>query len=174
MKAIKIIVVTISVLVICFFSIGLFIKDTKYTTEVSIDRPLEEVFKLFNDKQKTKNWIPEIKSVEAIDEKPGKIDSTYKVVLTNVNGQEVIMKEKILTFSPNEKLVINYYVDGMLKKNDFTFASKGSKTLITQASTCKSTQYMMNCMFPFFKSKFKAQDQGYLNSFKTYAESLRN
>jgi len=28
----------------------------------------------------------------------------------------------------------------------------------------------MACMFPYFKGTFQAQDQGYLNSFKAFAE----
>ena len=170
MKTIKIIVITISVLVVAFFSIGLFISDTEYTTEVSVNKPVEEVFVEFNNMDKAKNWIPEFKSVEILEETENKVGNVYKVILTNRNGVDVIMKEKILAYVPNEKLVQNYYVDGMLKKNDFTFSSEGNTTKIVQASTCKSTQYMMNCMYPFFKSKFKAQDQGYLNNFKNYIE----
>jgi len=169
MKTVKTIVIIVTILLVAFFSIGLVVKDTKYTTEIVVDKPIEEVFTAFNDIRKSDNWIPEFKSVEVIDEKLGKVGSTYKITLDN-NGQEIIMKEKILAFIPNEKVTLNYSVEGMLKMNDFNFVAQENKTKITQKSTCKSTRYLMSCMFPFFKSKFKVQDQGYLNNFKSYIE----
>jgi len=170
MKTVKTIVIIISIITIAFFSIGLVIKETKYTAEVLINKPVAEVFPVFNDESKTQEWIPEFKSVEVIDKKLGKVGSTYKVIVTNGSGQDVVMKEKILAFVPNEKVTLNYSVEGMLKRNDFTFSEENGKTKIVQESICKSKGYIMSCMFPFFKSKFKAQDQAYLNNFKTLIE----
>ncbi len=152
-----------------FFAIGFIVKETTYTTQVVLNKPLEEVFAAFNDFDQTKNWIPEFKAVEVIDEKLNKVGSTYKITLAN-NGKEVIMKEKVLTFVPNKHVVLNYSVEGMLKKNDFTFSSEENQTKIIQKSSCKSESHLMRCVFPIFKSKFKAQDQSYLDNFKQYME----
>lgn len=171
MKTVKAIVVLITILVAVFFSIGLFVKETVYTTQISVNKPVEDVFAIFNDFEKKSNWIPEFKSVEYIEKKEGKVGSTYKIVLEK-NGQKIIMKEKVLAFVPNEKITLNYGVEGMLKMNDYNFKAEGEVTTITQKSTCKSDGYIMSCIFPFFKSKFKEQDQLYLNNFKSYIDKL--
>ena len=169
MKTVKTIVVIVTILLVGFLSIGLLVKTTVYKTEVLIDKPIEKVFTVFNDGTKTENWIPEFKSIKAIEEKEGKVGSTYQISLEK-NGNEVTMKEKVLAFIPNKKVTLNYSVEGMLKKNDFSFTTEGDETKIIQESTCKSDGYLMRCMLPFFKSKLKNQDQAYLDNFKNYIE----
>jgi len=172
MKAIKIIVVLISIIVVGFLSIGLLIKETQYTTSVKIEKPLAFVYTEFNDTSKRKEWITDFKSIEILEEKLGKTGSTYKVTVNN-NGQDMTMKEKILAFIPNEKVTLFYDAGkgSMLKTNDYIFTSEGDATKITHKGTCRSSGYLMACMFPFFKSKFKKQDQGYLNNLKVFLEN---
>jgi len=171
MKLVKILVISISIFVVAFFSIGFLIQETKYTTEVKIEKPLNFVFSQFNDTSKLKHWIPEFKSIETIEEKPGKKGSRYKITLEN-KGQEIFMAQKILDFVPNEKVKLFYNTGAgnMLKIDGYTFSSEGSTTKISHKATCRSSGYIMACMFPIFKFKFKSQDQAYLNNFKTFLE----
>lgn len=171
MKTIKVIIVIITVLVIAFFSIGLLVKDTTFTTQITIEKPVATVFSTFNDTSKLKEWIPEFKSIETIEEKLGKTGSTYKIIVDN-NGQDIVMQEKILAFVPNEKVTL-YYNAGkgnMLKKDDYVFSSHDNSTTITHNASCSSGKFIMSCMFPIFKSKFKEQDQEYLNNLKVFLE----
>jgi LPS O-antigen subunit length determinant protein (WzzB/FepE family) len=46
MKTIKIILGIITAIVVIFLATGLFVKETNYTANVSIDKPIEEVLKL--------------------------------------------------------------------------------------------------------------------------------
>lgn len=171
MKTVKIIIIIISIVVVSFFSIGLFVKETKFTTQITIAQPIETVFSSFNDISKLKEWIPEFKSIEVIEEKLGKTGSTYKIVVDN-NGQEITMQEKILAYVPNEKVTLHYNTGegSMLKTDDYVFTTDANKTTITHKATCKSGKFLMSCMFPIFKSKLKQQDQAYLNNLKVYLE----
>ena len=54
MKTIKIIIGIITVITIGFFLTGLIVKDTKYSAEVSINKPLSEVFQTFNNSENIK------------------------------------------------------------------------------------------------------------------------
>ncbi|TYP98110.1 hypothetical protein C7447_103280 [Tenacibaculum adriaticum] len=169
MKAIKIILGIISTVAVVFFSTGLIVKETSYSTQVKIEKPIADVFTLFNDPSKLKEWIPEFKSIDTLEEKPGKTGSTYKIIIKN-NGQEIVMNEKILAFVPNEKVTLFYKVGNMLKTDDYVFTSDGEFTIITNKSTCKSDKYLLSCVFPYFKSKFKEQNLAYLNNFKALIE----
>jgi uncharacterized membrane protein len=169
MKKIKIILGVITALVVIFFATGLIVKETTYTASVTVNKPLKEVFQVFNDISKIKNWIPELKSLEVVEEKLGKTGSVYKMVVTN-QGQEITMTEKVLAYVPNEKIVLFFDAENMLKRDEYVFVENESKTTITLQASCKSDSFIMACLFPYFKGVFKDQDQSYLNNFKAYIE----
>lgn len=170
MKTIKIILGIITALVLVFFATGLLVKETNYKAQVSVNEPLVEVFTTFNNTENVNNWIPEIKTVETINENVGKTGSSYKIVLDN-QGQEITMTEKVVAYVPNEKVTLFFDAENMLKKDDYVFTENNGVTTITLNSSCRSDSYIMACMFPYFKSTFQDQDQAYLNNFKTYIEN---
>ena len=168
MKTIKIILGIISVFVVVFLLTGILIKETSYTAQVSIDKSVSEVFKTFNNSQNIKNWIPEVKSFETINNPIcNTIISIYKVVIEN-KGQEIVMTEQVIAYVPNEKVTLFFNAENMLKIDDYVFSEKAGFTTITLNSSCQSETYLMGCMFPYFKGTFQEQDQMYLNNFKKY------
>ena len=169
MKAIKIILGIVTVIVILFFSTGLLVKQTTYQVKVEIHKPLSEVFLAFNDQQKMMEWIPEIKSIEPINVNPGVVGSEYKMTVVN-NGQTIVMTEKVMAFVTNKKVTLFFDADDMLKTDDYNFSEKDGVTTILKESVCKSESYIMSCMFPYFKGKFTEIDQKYLDDFKVYIE----
>ncbi|MDT7832969.1 SRPBCC family protein [Flavobacteriaceae bacterium S356] len=170
MKAIKVILGIIIALTVVFFATGLLIKEVNYEAKVEVNKPLNEVFAMFNDNNNLKQWIPELKSIVALDKKIGVTGSRYRMIVTDGNGNDIIMEEKVLAYIENEKVTLFFDAQGMLKTDDYTFTSDGSKTIITNRSTCKSDSYIFGCMMPYFKGTFKEIDQGYLNNFKAFAE----
>ena len=169
MKTIKIILGIITVLVVGFFLTGLIVKETNYTAQVSVNKPINEVFKTFNNSENIKNWIPEIKSFEVVNNNLGKTGSIYKLVVEN-QGEEISMTEKVLAFVPNEKVTLFFDAENMLKTDDYLFSEENGVTKITLNASCKSDSYIMACLFPYFKGTFKEQDQTYLNNFKEFVE----
>ena len=169
MKTIKIILGVIIALSLVFLGTGLFIKETIYTTQVTINKPVDEVFKKFEDTTLLKEWIPELQSFDVLEEKAGKIGSSYKMVVEN-QGQTITMIEKILAYVPNEKVTFHFDAENMLKTDDYVFEVANGVTTITKNTTCRSESYLMGCIFPYFKGKLKEIDQSYLNRFKTVVE----
>ena len=169
MKVIKIILGIISVFVIAFFLTGLIVKETTYTAQVSVNKPISNVFKTFNNSENIKKWIPEVKSFEVVSENPGKTGSVYKIVIDN-QGQEITMTEKVMAYVENEKVTLFFDAEGMLKKDDYTFTEKDGVTTVTLNASCQSDTYLMACVYPLFKGTFQKQDQSYLNNFKAFAE----
>lgn len=170
MKAIKIILGVVTVLVILFFSTGLLVKETTYQVKVEIKKPLPEVFTVFNDQQKMMEWLPEVKSIDPVNVKPGVVGSEYKMTVDN-NGQTIVMLEKVIAYIPNKKVTLFFDADDMLKTDDYNFSEQNGVTTILKKSVCKSDSYLMSCMFPYFKGKFTDMDQKYLDDFKSYIEN---
>lgn len=169
MKTIKVILGIISVLVIAFFLTGLIVKETNYSAQVSVNKPLEEVFKTFNQPGNVKKWIPEIISIDTLHLNPGYIGSEYKIVVLN-QDQEIKMTEKVLAYIPNEKVTLFFDAENMLKRDDYLFNEKDGVTTVILNSSCQSDSYVMACVFPYFKGVFRDQDQMYLNNFKAFVE----
>ena len=169
MKTIKVILIIISTLVVAFLATGLLVQQTNYSATVSIDKPIDEVFSNFMQIDSVKNWIPDIKSVKPVHINPGITGSVYDVVVLN-QGQEIVMTEKIMAYVLNEKVTLFYDAENMLKKDDYLFSEENGITTITLNAACQSESFIMACMFPYFRATFQAQDQSYLNNFKTFLE----
>lgn len=169
MKTIKVILIIISTLVVAFLATGLLVQQTNYSATVSIDKPIDEVFSNFIQIDSVKNWIPDIKSVKPVHINLGITGSVYDVVVLN-QGQEILMTEKIMAYVLNEKVTLFYDAENMLKKDDYLFSEENGITTITLNAACQSESFIMACMFPYFRGTFQAQDQSYLNNFKTFLE----
>lgn len=169
MKKIKIILIIISTIIVVFFLTGLVVKETTYIAEVTLNKPIKEVFEVFNNSENIKNWVPEVKSFEVVNKNPGKTGSVYKIVIDN-KGQEVTMTEKVMAYVPNEKVTLFFDAEGMLKRDDYIFKEKDGVTTITLNTSCQSDSYILACIFPYFKGTLQKQDQSYLNNFKAFAE----
>lgn len=169
MKAIKIILIVISIFVVVFILTGLVVKETEYTTQIAVNKPLNEVFANFSNKKNIKNWIPEIQSIDTINANFGKTGSIFKIKILN-QDQELTMTEKVIAYVPNEKLTVFYDAENMLKTNDYLFSEKDGVTKIILNATCRSDSYILSCVFPYFKNTFKNQDLSYLKNFKNFIE----
>jgi len=167
MKTIKVILIIISTLVVAFLATGLLVQQTNYSATVSINKPVDEVFNDFMQIDSVKNWIPDIKSVKPVNINPGITGSVYDVVVLN-QGQEIAMTEKIMAYVLNEKVTLFYDAENMLKKDDYLFSEENGITTITLNAACQSESFIMACMFPYFRGTFQAQDQSYLNNFKSF------
>lgn len=169
MKVIKVILGIIILISIVFFATGFIVKETKYTAEVTINKHIKDVFIQFEDVETLKKWMPELKTIEPINETPQKIGSTYKMIIES-EGRKVEMVEKILAYVPNEKITFHFTSKEMLKTDDYNFITQGNTTKIVQNSTIRSNSYMLACVFPWFKSRFEGISQEYMQRFKELVE----
>ena len=169
MKAIKIIVTVLIIIIVLFFGTGLVVKESSYSVEVSIDKPLSETFAKFNDMSSMKEWIPEFDSVETVDLKEGITGSIYNITVDN-NGEKIVMREKVLAYVKDEKVALYFDMEGVIKTDDFTFKRDGSKTIIVLNSSYQAESYIYGCVLPYMKGVFKGVDQKNLDRFKAFIE----
>jgi len=169
-KVLKIVISVFVILAVIFLATGIFIKETAYSVSTTVNKPVEEVFKTFNDNTIITEWIPSVKSFEAIEEIEGKIGSTYKLVVDE-NGNNFEMIETVTEFVENKKIGLKFDAQGMLKSDKITFTMDGGNTIITNEAVCKGTTFLLKCTFPYFKSIFKKADQENLDNFKAYIEN---
>ena len=154
MKTVKIIIIFLIILTLLFFGTGLVIKDSSYTSQITIHKPIEETFTMFTDIATLTLWNPEYSAVEVVDQKPGITGSRYDIKVLH-NNQTIIIKEKVLAYVKNEKITLFIDRDGVVERDDYTFTSDRSHTVINLNSSYQAKSYILGCVLPYFKSKFK-------------------
>lgn len=169
-KVLKWVSFLLAALVLVFFLTGLVVKETTYQVSTTIDKPVEEVFKAFNDHSNLSQWVTSIKSFTPIEEKEGMVGSTYKIIVDDGSGKDFEMTETITEFIENEKVSLAFDAQSMYKTDEISFKAVENGTLITNKATCKGSSYFYKCLFPYFKSMFINTDQTSLDNFKKYIE----
>jgi uncharacterized protein YndB with AHSA1/START domain len=169
MKAVKIVLGIVTALVLVFLLTGVIVTEVKYTAEIEINKPINEVFKNLENVDFMKKWLPEVKSIEPIEEKVGVVGSTYTMTVIN-QGQEMKMVEKITAYIPNEKMTFQFDSDQMTKIDDYNFIANGNKTKMIQNCSVNSKSYITACLFPYFKGTFKNLSLSYMKRFKEEVE----
>jgi len=169
MKTVKIIITFLVILTVVFFGTGLIIKESSYSTKITINKPLEETFKMFNDTETITKWNPEYTSIEVVDNKSGITGSVYNIMVKH-NQETVIVKEKVLAYVKNEKVTLLFDREGVAERDDYTFTSDGLTTVITLNASFQAKSYILGCVLPYFESNFKAIDEQALTNFKNFAE----
>ena len=138
-----------------------------YTATVVIEKPIDQVFKDFNDATNISKWIPEIQEVKSIQKTKEVTGSKYTVTVDN-QGKEIVLNEEVLAYALNEHIKLKFQGGGMTKTDDYIFNSEADKTVITLTSSIRGDNFVLGCMLPFVKGKLAKQDQQYLDNFKSY------
>ena len=170
MKTVKIVITFLIILTVLFFGTGLIIKESSYTSRIIINEPLEKTFSTFTDLSAKTQWNPEYNAIEVIELKPGITGSIYNFKVLH-NNQITIIREKVLAYVKNEKITLFIDKDGVVERDDYTFSSDGSQTVINLSSSYQAKSYLLSCVLPFYKFKFKKIDEVFLNNFKRFLEN---
>ncbi|SDG70373.1 SRPBCC family protein [Psychroflexus sediminis] len=113
-----------------------------YTTEIIIDRPREEIIKVFEDSSLLPHWQRGLKRSRVISGKEGEVGSKRKLYIS-IEGQSIKMTETIIKKNLPEEWHGNYTAKGMesIQKNYFE-AIEDHKTKWTSYSEFKFSGFM--------------------------------
>lgn len=168
-KFLKITGIVLLILILAFFSLGIIFPKVTYTAEIAINKPLIETFRKYNDPGTLKQWIPEMKSLEILEIKPGMVGTKMKMIIEN-EGQIVELMEEVTQFEENKLIGLNFDA-GMMHKSDVVeFIETESGTLIKGTYTCTGSNLFYKSLFSLIKGSFKSIDEGYLINFKAFIE----
>jgi uncharacterized membrane protein len=144
----------------------------KYTTEVIINLPLQQVIELFDDPDNMKFWMEGLKSFEHISGTPGQAGAKSKLKF-QTGRKEIVMIETITVRNLPEEFTGVYEVKGVFNvvKNSFTELS-GKRTHYKTENEFRFTG-IMRLIAPLMKGAFKKQSHKYQNDFRLVAEKLQ-
>lgn len=144
----------------------------KYTNEVEIDLPVEEVVHLFDNPENMKSWMPGLQSYEHISGTPGTPGAKMKLKF-KMNNREIEMIETIIKRDLPREFSGTYEAKGVYNiiSNKFTALSPNRTRYFTENEFRFSG--FMKVIGWLMPGVFKKQSQVYLDSFKKFAESKK-
>ena len=143
----------------------------KYSSEIIIDLPREEVIRILDNAENMKHWqrgLISFKHLEGIPGKEGaKMELAYKM-----GKREVVLVETIIKNNFPDELHANYDTKGVHNAQRNYFHEIGpSQTKWVSESEFEFAGFGMKIMGFLMPGAFKKQSLKYLTDFKHFAES---
>ncbi|MAU09913.1 MAG: hypothetical protein CL607_08850 [Anaerolineaceae bacterium] len=142
----------------------------RYTCEIIIDQPRDQVAALFEDPENTQAWQPTLKSFEPVSGEPGALGSKSRLVY-DMNGREMVMTETITKQALPESFSAVYDTGNVHNIMDNHFYAEGDKTRWVATSEFQFSGWMRLMALVMRESSFKKETMANMERFKSFAES---
>ena len=144
----------------------------KFKLELTINKPLAEVWKAFDNIENMRKWQPTLVKFEPISGIPGQPGAVSKLTYEE-GGREFTLIEKIIhRDEPNsfDGIYENNFADNIIRNK---FIELGQhQTVWAMETEFKFKTLIMKLMGPLMKKNFVARTQKDMERFKEMAESL--
>jgi uncharacterized protein YndB with AHSA1/START domain len=143
-----------------------------YTIELEVDKPRDEVAKLFTDSASLPFWQPGFVSLEHLSGDEGKPGAKSRLMYKN-RGQDVELVETIEVNDPPEEFTATFDAKGMhiWVKNTFHEIDGGKRTRWVSENEGKTSGLMMKIIGILMPGCFKKESMKYNVAFKAFAET---
>lgn len=142
----------------------------KYELEIIINKPREEVIKLFDNSENLKKWQKGLMEFEHVSGEPGQEGARSKLLYL-MNGRETEMTEVITKRAFPEEFHGVYEAHGVYNIQENYFSEEGAgKTKWVSKSEFRFTSMLMKIMAFIMPGAFKSQSFKFMKSFKEFAE----
>lgn len=141
----------------------------KYTTEIEINKPIDEVVALFDNPDNMGEWMEGLQSFEPISGTPGQPGAKSRLKF-KMGKREVEMIETITVRNLPEEFTGTYEADGVFNvvKNRFVkLAPDRTKYITEQEFQFRGWMKLLGLLMP---GAFKKQSRKYQADFKQFAE----
>ena len=141
----------------------------KYTTTTEINKPINDVIKLFDNVDNLYKWMDGLQSFETISGVAGEIGAKSKLKFKTGN-REMEMVETILSKNLPKEFKVAFEMNGGYNTVSQSFV-KVSETVTKNIVESKfEFKGIMKYLAPLMKWLFKAQSMKYQKAFKKFVE----
>lgn len=140
----------------------------KYTCELTIDLPRDEVIALFDDADNLPKWQPGLQSFEHLSGEPGRPGAKSRL-LYDQGGRRIEMTETILRRDLPDLFSGTYETRGVHNEIVNHFHDEGDRTRWVLESDFRFSGFML-LMLLFMRGAFRKQTEKTMQRFKDFAE----
>ncbi len=143
----------------------------KYTTEIEIGLPREEMLALLDDPRNMKHWQRGLQSYRQLSGQPGEEGARMELEY-QMGKRHLVMVETVLKRNLPEEFHLTYDARGVhnIQKNYFETLENGNCKWISE-SEFQFSSFPMKLMGWLMPGAFKKQSLAYLRDFKNFAET---
>ncbi|MEQ8627549.1 SRPBCC family protein [Ekhidna sp.] len=141
----------------------------KYTCEVVVDKPRDEVIKVFDNPDNMKYWQKGFESFEHVSGEPGK-PGAESIIKYDFGNRKMELIETITFRQLPDEFHGNYTTKGVVNIQKNYFKEEGGKTKWISEAEFKFSGFMKIMAFFMGKKPFKKQTQAFMEDFKAFAE----
>lgn len=142
----------------------------KYTVEIEIEKPVDEVVKLFDSVENLYDWMEGLKKFEHLEGEAGEVGAKSRLTF-QMGKREIVMIETITEKNLPKKFAGTYEAKGVWNSVSNSFEPvRENKTLYISEQEFKMGGFMKIFAF-LMPGAFKKQSMKHLQAFKNYAES---
>lgn len=166
MKFIKYLLILIVVAAVIFFGSGLLRPNQSYSSEITVEKSVEEAWAVMEDDSKTNQWLKSIKDTKHVSGKKGKVGGVTEYTFTDGEEESKVL-ETITSVVPNEHIAMDFVMpDVMTMDYKIEISEQDGKTHIKSSTVAEGTGLFMQSLFSFMGSSLKAQEDENLNNLK--------
>jgi len=166
MKYLKYLLGIIALLGIIFIVKGFLTPSVTYSSEIVVDKPIEEAMAVMQDESKVSEWLTGIKDMEHISGKKNTVGAVTKYTFDE-NGQESTIIETITAIQPNEYMAMSFVLEEVMEMDyKVDFNNKDGKTYIKSTTITRGSGWFMRSMVSFMQSAMQAQEDENMNKLK--------
>lgn len=142
----------------------------KYTTEILIEKPVEDVIKKMDSADNMKHWQEGLVSAEHISGIPGAFGAKMKLSY-DFGKRKMELIETITKQDFPKEFHATYNTKGIrnIQENYFESTADGHTKWIAE-NKFEPTNFMMNAMLFLMPRAFKKQTKLYMTNFKNFVE----
>lgn len=141
----------------------------KYTNQVTINKPLNEVVDKFDNLDNMFKWMPGLVSFEPISGTPGEVGAKARMKF-KMGNREIEMIETITVKNLPHEYSGTYDANGVYNIVKNYFSAVDAKTTLYKSENEFQFKGFMKLIALLMPGAFKKQSQVYLDKFKEFAE----
>lgn len=170
MKYLKYLLATVVVIALLFFGKGFLTPSLSYSSEITVDKSINEAWAVMNDESKISEWLKGIKKVEHVSGEKGTVGAVTKYTFDQ-DGQESIILETIKSIKPKEQISMEFLMEGVMTMDYQTnFSEKNGKTHIKSSTVTKGVNMFTRSMISFMKNSMQEQEDENMSNLKKLIE----
>lgn len=170
MKYLKYLLGIITVIALLFIGKGMLTPSLSYSSEIMVNKSINEAWAVMNDESKISQWLKGIKEVEHVSGEKGTVGAVTKYTFDE-EGQESTILETIHAIRPNEHIAMDFVMEGvMIMDYQVDFTEKDGKTHLKSSTVTKGVGMFMRSMVSFMKNSMQDQEDENMNNLKKLIE----
>lgn len=142
----------------------------KYTTEITIEKPIEEVMALFKDAENLKHWQRGLKRTKLLKGESGKEGAKRKLDI-NLEGRHITMIETITKCELPKHWHARYTSKGLESIQQNYFEARGEAKTYWQTTSEFKFSGVMRIVGRVLPGIFKKRSETVMQDFKNFAEN---